>query len=432
MNIKSLIFAGSLLISFNVFCQSTLGEQLIDTIKNNNIENVKNIIKQGADVNFKDKKANTALIYAVQASNKELVELLLSNNADVNLKKEKPVYSRETEKFFKLIGKNLDEDFARYANIGNPALIHAVKACDKEIAQIIIKNGAEINMQNKYGYTALAMAAQNADKELVELLIQNKADVNFFCACPQGIGTTIYESQEKRQAKERKKLHGTALTAAIKNGHNEILSLLIKNGADVNLGSALNTAIELENIKIIKTLIANGANVNLASALNIAIELGNIEIVKILISNAANINLEKDKPLSLAAYFYIISYIQSKQAIPINTLNSLGDNLTEEEKEKKMFDALALNDKEINKILIDIGAKVNSKNKASLKHMSFAINFCILGLSQYYQPAKEIKKLEVYLEIVQILLKNGAKLNNNDIENLKEQALSLMKSPFVI
>ena len=51
-----------------------------------NIEAVKQAIDDGADLNAKDNVNMTPLIYAINNSQKEIVELLIANGADVNAK----------------------------------------------------------------------------------------------------------------------------------------------------------------------------------------------------------------------------------------------------------------------------------------------------------------------------------------------------------
>ena len=48
----------------------------------------------------------------------------------------------------------------------------------KEIVDLLIKSKADLNVQNKYGYTALIWASQTGQKEITELLIKGGANLN--------------------------------------------------------------------------------------------------------------------------------------------------------------------------------------------------------------------------------------------------------------
>ena len=94
---------------------------------------------------------------------------------------------------------------------GNTPLHRAVLFGQKEIVELLIQKGADVNKENNYKSTPLHVAARwNSQKEIVELLIKAGADVN---------KENIYGS--------------TPLHEAVVNGQ-EIVELLIKASADVN------------------------------------------------------------------------------------------------------------------------------------------------------------------------------------------------------
>jgi ankyrin repeat protein len=57
---------------------------LITAVNNSNIEIVKLLLENKAEVNWKDGFQTTALIYAASKGNKDMVILLLDNGADIN------------------------------------------------------------------------------------------------------------------------------------------------------------------------------------------------------------------------------------------------------------------------------------------------------------------------------------------------------------
>ncbi len=66
--------------------------QLGIAVRNGDIDQIKYLIKQGADVNARDRNGNTALHGAVYKGHKEIVNLLLVREADINAKN----YKQET------------------------------------------------------------------------------------------------------------------------------------------------------------------------------------------------------------------------------------------------------------------------------------------------------------------------------------------------
>jgi ankyrin repeat protein len=59
-------------------------DQLLAAAKNGKVEIVRQLIKEGVDINAKDKDGDTALIYACDQGHAEIVKLLIEAKADVN------------------------------------------------------------------------------------------------------------------------------------------------------------------------------------------------------------------------------------------------------------------------------------------------------------------------------------------------------------
>ena len=88
----------------------------------------------------------------------------------------------------------------------------AARQGHKEIVELLIANGTDVNSRDSTSKSSLHDAALEGHKEIVELLIIKGADLN---------------------AKSR--YYGTPLHVAAGIGHKEIVELLITNGADVNV-----------------------------------------------------------------------------------------------------------------------------------------------------------------------------------------------------
>ena len=92
---------------------------------------------------------------------------------------------------------------------GNKALHAAAGGGLKEVAELLIESGAEVNKVGYRGRTPLHCAAIKGHKEVSQLLIESGADPNVL---------NNYGS--------------TPLNLASRNGHKEVTELLIERGAD--------------------------------------------------------------------------------------------------------------------------------------------------------------------------------------------------------
>ncbi|RWA13342.1 hypothetical protein EKO27_g1765 [Xylaria grammica] len=171
-------------------------------------------------------------------------------------------------------------------NQGYDLLRVAVIGGSKEICENLIKRGIELNFQREVnGNSALSAAVSNGQTEIVQLLIRAGAHVNL----PLTGG-----------------LYGSALEAAACQGYVEILSFLIQAGAEVNAqvqagrhGCALIGAIAWGEKDSVEFLVFDaGADVNqqirhgkYGCALAAAAYFGRKKCADILVKAGANVNL---------------------------------------------------------------------------------------------------------------------------------------------
>ena len=92
---------------------------------------------------------------------------------------------------------------------GDMTLHEASEDGDEKKVDQFLKNGADVNAKDEYGYTPLSCAASRGHEKVVELLLKNKADI------------------------KARNCYGTALHVAAENGHAKVVSLLLE-GADIN------------------------------------------------------------------------------------------------------------------------------------------------------------------------------------------------------
>jgi hypothetical protein len=126
------------------------GKTLCEAAAKGDQELVKVLLKKGADVNAKDTKGMTPLVYAVLGGYERIVKTLLDGGADVNA----------------------------IANDGRRALYVAVARGDLGIVRLLIKSNADVNVKDGHGSTVLHTAAVWNRQEIAEMLIKADADVS--------------------------------------------------------------------------------------------------------------------------------------------------------------------------------------------------------------------------------------------------------------
>ncbi|CAJ0948785.1 unnamed protein product, partial [Mesorhabditis belari] len=162
-------------------------------------------------VNMTDQNGNAALHYAVSHSNFSVVSSLLDcGHCELNLANK----AGYTPVMLAALS-NLDNDVertvvhrlfqagnvnARATQHGQTALMLAVSHGKKETTQLLLENGADVNIQDEEGSTALMCAAEHGHRELVKLLLAQPNVDAALADCDAS----------------------TALTIAVENGHSDI------------------------------------------------------------------------------------------------------------------------------------------------------------------------------------------------------------------
>ena len=121
-----------------------------------------------------DNNGVTALCFASQGGHSGVIDILLKSGADPNIE----------------------------LKDGRRALM---SASEKGHSEVLLKRGADPNIQKKNGWTALMSACKNSHSEVVQLLLNGGADPNI-----------------------QKKDGATALMYAFQNGHSDVVQILLK------------------------------------------------------------------------------------------------------------------------------------------------------------------------------------------------------------
>ena len=154
-------------------------ESIHQAIYAGDIDQVKSLISKGANINEKDQQGMIPLHLAILNRNEDIAVLLIAEGADVN---------------------------ARGKNSMTPLHFVAFRGSG-EIAGLLIEKGADVNAKDTADKTPLHFSAESGYKDVAEILIAKGADIN---------------AQTRAD---------NALSLAQRSRHQEIVELLLENGA---------------------------------------------------------------------------------------------------------------------------------------------------------------------------------------------------------
>ncbi|WP_353284266.1 ankyrin repeat domain-containing protein [Wolbachia endosymbiont (group A) of Lasioglossum fulvicorne] len=172
---------------------------MFQAAKRGDINEVKRLISEGADVNIVE-DLHTPLYWAAKNGHFNIVEVLLDNGAyvdGVNYSMERDVLTL------------LQEKEAEYCK---SSLHLAARLGKLEAVEGLLEKKANVNAQNDTGKTPLHVAAEHDHKEVVEALLK-----------VEGINVNAQDGYGS-----------TPLHLAAKMGHTEIVKDLLDKGANVN------------------------------------------------------------------------------------------------------------------------------------------------------------------------------------------------------
>jgi len=304
--------------------------------------------------------------------------------------------------------KSFDAAFVLLELLGPDELYHmtrekrtvlheAVQAMHMGLLERILGTDADIDAQDSFGRTPLLLALENTHFDAVRLLLnhaggQPKPTIHrrneriwkkgFIGAASNGyhdlvreIISTLVEHFGYR-SHQLSSTVSQALTEAVSNDHEQVVRVLLKNGANINAqcgsyGTALQAASSGGHEKVVQTLLDNKADVNAESepygtALQAASSKGHEKVVQMLLDNKADVNA-KSKPYGTA----------------LQAASSEGHDKTVQ-------------------ILLDNRADVNAKGE------SFGTAL------QFFGTALQAASSRGHEKVVQKLLDNGADVNAQD------------------
>lgn len=121
--------------------------ELIKACENNDLEKVKELVLT-QDINFNKSYHYTPLHYAVENDNLEMVKILVENGADINTLQSKNKYSP----FYTTSGRK--SYYTKRKDFVNTPLHHAYLYKKWTVAEYLVSKGAKDNIENEKQHTA--------------------------------------------------------------------------------------------------------------------------------------------------------------------------------------------------------------------------------------------------------------------------------------
>ena len=218
---------------------------LTKAVKAGDLQTVRALVKQGADVNSRSGDGSTPLLWAVDGSAPEIARVLIAAKARVDVA----------------------------TDLGVTPLLHAARTGDAAMVDLLLRSGANPSLAHPEGETPLMAASKSGSAAAVRALLARGARVN---------DTDKFQNQ-------------SALMLAAAEGHVDVAGILLEAGADPDKQAhatslatrknadhptggftALMWAARNGNDAMVRRLAKGGANLNLkngdgASAMMIAI-----------------------------------------------------------------------------------------------------------------------------------------------------------------
>jgi ankyrin repeat protein len=301
-----------------------------------NFELAKVLLDRGANINAQFGEYGCPLECAIRTQATSLVEMLLECDADINcraspfvntpLQSAAMVEDHEMVRRLLQLGADANAPASNWENRGarlpgvvdrcdnRTALQWAAKNGNFHLCQVLMMAGADLNAapaesryEDEKGITTLAAAVSSNNYQLVELLLKHGAKANDERGSQTALETAArlnYTPIVRLLLADPRLRLGNSVIFAVENQNSELISTLLKAGADINKidrdgRSALSVAVEKKDSNLVQFLLSAGANPNpnsgsepnfTAVPLVAAVELGDLNMIKLLLRAGADCN----------------------------------------------------------------------------------------------------------------------------------------------
>ena len=337
-----------------------------------------------------------------------------------------------------------------------------------DLAQVLLKHGAEVNRRNKDGQTPLHLAMRRKQSRLVEILLEHGADANAknnegmfpleILSDPEGYYYTGDDEanildiaqlllKHRAEVNKRCKANETPLHRAIRRNRSRLAWILLENGADANAenneGQAmLHIFAECAHIRdesiqvalnLLSLLLSKGADVNKRdkaneTPLHLAMRRNRFMFVKTLLEHGADFNVQNNEGQT---FFHMLSecYLWNSGCIRNLVLWLLNRgaevNKQDNANETPLHLAIRRCRFKFTRTLLAYGADTNAENDKGQTPLHILLSqnlnyyiWCYPVDCNLERSDKAWTKARGDISnLVLLLLKNGAEVNSRDKDN---------------
>lgn len=227
---------------------------LITAAREGQLDVVKELMRQGLDIDCELKYGSSALMIAASRGHNEIVRLMASAGAKVNRRNKFGIsaLSEAAERGHHVVLRTLVEfgaDVNMLHNNGGTAILAAAVRRDLKTVKVLLELGANVDIENFDGWSARKWALSASDPSFLEALGIAKHDQH-------DTSLKVEETVVKEEAKERKasissvgQAFWTVFMRAAASGDIETVRRFIDDGVEINGQSPNGTTALMAAIK---------------------------------------------------------------------------------------------------------------------------------------------------------------------------------------
>ena len=222
---------------------------LLQAIRDNRDEVVQTLLRHGANKEAKLKNGNTPLGEACKRTHFRIAEILVEAGSKIETPNDEgrtPLSAAAFKgrpsltRLLLRLGANKEVKDTE----GRSPLFLTAEGGHPKTLKVLLESGTNVNTSSNAGYTALSRASQKGHADCVELLLEHGADMNVHATKRSGY---------------------TALAEASHHGRNDVAALLLRKGARWDIGSnsghgAVSIAAANGQNQVLQMLVEQGAD----------------------------------------------------------------------------------------------------------------------------------------------------------------------------